>query len=53
MRKSFSIIKAICAIGCIVYGFLYFKGLLETDNVTTAMYAWALGLVGFIDAFIK
>ena len=53
MKRPFSIIQAICAIGCIVYGFLYFKGLREFDNVTMAMYAWALGLVGFVDAFRK
>jgi hypothetical protein len=53
MKKSFSIIQAICAVCCVVYGFLYFNGLREFDNVTIAMYAWALGLVGFVDAIRK
>jgi hypothetical protein len=53
VKKTLSILQVICAIGCIVYGFLYFKGLREFDNVTVAMYAWALGLVGFVDAFRK
>ncbi len=53
MRKPFNIIQAICAIGCVVYGFLYFKGLCKFNNVTVAMYAWGLGLVSLLDAFRK
>ena len=53
MKKASSILQVICAIGCVVYGFLYFNGLREFDNITVAMYAWALGLTGLIDAFRK
>jgi hypothetical protein len=53
MRKAFSILQVICAIWVIIYGFQYFNGLKEFDNVTVAMYAWGLGLIGFVDAMRK
>ena len=53
MKKFLTIAQAICAIWVIVYGFQYFNGVKEFDNVTMAMYAWGLGLVGFVDAFRK
>lgn len=53
MKKAFSVLQAICAIWVIIYGIQYFTGMKEFDNVTVAMYAWAFGLVGFVDAFRK
>jgi hypothetical protein len=53
MRKALKILQAICAICVIIYGFQYFNGMKAFDSTTVAMYAWALGLVGFVDAFRK
>jgi hypothetical protein len=53
MKKFFAIAQAVCAVWVFIYGIQYFTGVKEFDNVTVAMYAWALGLVGFVDAFRK
>ena len=50
MKKPFTISSLLLLLGGIVevvYGVLYWNGLIETDGVTTAMYAWCVAIMAF------
>jgi hypothetical protein len=50
MKKPFTIRSLLLLLGGVVevvYGVLYWNGLIETDGFNTAMYAWCVAIMAF------